>query len=92
MGFKVVDHLRYLSIRMVYCSAEQAFAPAIAKMKARAEFLKTLALEDTEKATLFKMWVQPVVWLTARAYPRTKGVLASSIWCIVRRRGCTIGP
>ena len=70
-------HCRYLGVRFGNCTAEQAFAPAIAKMKAKATFLKTLAPDDVEKASLFKLWIQPVVWLTARVYQPTKGVLAS---------------
>ena len=72
-----MDHFRYLGVRLGNCTAEQAFAPAIAKMKAKATFFKTSALDDAEKACLFKLWIQPVVWLTARVYQPTKGVLAS---------------
>ena len=74
-GFAVVEHLRYLRVQLGNCIAEQAFAPAIAEMKARATFLKTLSLDDAEKACLFKLWVQHVVFLSARVCQPTKSVL-----------------
>ena len=47
--------------------AEQAYdAPALAKMRAEAAFLKKLPRDMQEKAELFKMWIQPIAMLMAR--------------------------
>ena len=55
----------------------EAYAPALAKMKARAMVLKTLPLDQLEKAQLYKIWALPVINLTATGYEPDAGVLSS---------------
>ena len=49
----------------------------MAKMTAQAAFLKTLLLELQEKAEIFKIWIQPVVQLTAKIYEPSQKVLSA---------------
>ena len=76
-GVQVVPRQRYLGVQLGHVSSEQAYAPALAKMKARAMFLRTLPLDQMEKAELYKIWVQPVVTLTARVYEPNQSVLST---------------
>ena len=66
VGLTVKDRVRYLGVQIGHVNAEQAYAAPMAKMKARAAFLKTLPLELQEKAETFQIWIQPVVQLTAK--------------------------
>ena len=50
------------------------YAPLIQKMMARARFLSNLPLSLQEKTEVFAIWIEPVVFLTARAYYPTAGV------------------
>ena len=61
VGLAVKENVRYLGVLIGSVTAEQAYAAPMAKMKARAAFLKTLPLSLWERAEIFKIWVQPVV-------------------------------
>ena len=63
-------------MQLGHVTSEQAYTPALAKMKARAMVLKTFPLDQLEKAELYKIWVQPVINLTARGYEPDAGVLS----------------
>ena len=65
---KVVPSLRYLGMQLGHLTSEEAYAPVIQKMMGRARFLSNLPLSLQEKTEVFTSWVQPVVFLTARAY------------------------
>ena len=64
-------------MQLGHVTSEHAYAPALAKMKARVMVLKTLPLDQLEKAQLYKIWVQPVINLTARGYEPDARVLSS---------------
>ena len=55
----VKERVRHLGVQIG--NAEQAYAAPMAKMKARAAFVKTLPLDVQEKAEILKIWIQPVV-------------------------------
>ena len=68
VGLTVKDRVRYLGVQIGHVNAEHAYAAPMAKMKARAVFLKTLPLELQDKAKIFRIWIQPVVQLTTKIY------------------------
>ena len=57
------------------CQCRTGICGMMAKMKARAAFLKTLPLELQEKGEIFRIWIQPVVQLTAKNYKPSQKVL-----------------
>ena len=74
---QVVSRQRYLGVQLGHASSEQAFAPALAKIKAKVMVLKTLPLDQLEKAELYKVWIRPIINLPARVYEPDSGVLSS---------------
>ena len=76
VGLTVKDRVRYLGLQIRDVNAEQAYAALMAKMKARAAFLKTLPLEFQEKAEIFRIGIQPVVQ-AAKSYEPSKKVLSA---------------
>ena len=76
-GVQVVPRQRYLGIQLGHVTSAQAFAPALAKMKSRAAFLKSLPLDQMERAELYKVWIQPLVNLTARVYEPDASVIST---------------
>ena len=75
VGLAVKERVQYLGVQIGHVTAEQAYAPSMAKMKAHAASLKTLPLELCEKAAIFKIWVQLVVQLTAKVWEPSQKVL-----------------
>ena len=73
-GVVVKPHVKYLGSLLGNVSEEKAYAPAIAKMMARARAMAALPLGLMEKSVLFASWVAPVCYLTARAYRPTEHV------------------
>ena len=56
-----------MGIRFGHVTCERAYGPPLARMKARARHLADMPLSLSEKAELLKIWVAPVLYLTARA-------------------------
>ena len=77
VGLEVRERVKYLGVLIGQVNAEQAYAGPMAKMKSRATFLKTLPLDLWERAEIYKVWVQPVVQLTARVYEPSQKVLTT---------------
>ena len=75
-GLTVKKQVKYLGIQLGNVSVDNAYAPVIAKMLARARTLATLPLGMEERAYLFASWVASVVYLTARAYAPTEHVVS----------------
>ena len=73
-GVVVKPHVKYQGSLLGNVSEEKAYAPAIAKMMARARAMAALPLGLMEKSVLFASWVAPVCYLTARAYRPTEHV------------------
>ena len=75
--------VQYLGVMIGHVNAERAYAPALAKMKARVAFSKTLQLSLQEKVDIFKIWIQRVLLLPACVYH----FMRCSKW----RLGCQFG-
>ena len=75
VGLEVRERVKYPGVLIGQVNAEQAYAGPMAKMKSRAALLKTLPLDLSERAGIYKIWVQPVVQLTAQVYKPSQKVL-----------------
>ena len=77
VGLEVRERVKYLGVLIGQGNAEQAYAGPMAKMKSTATFLKTLPLDLWERAEIYKVWVHPVVQLTAQVYVPSQKVLTT---------------
>ena len=64
----MADSVRYLGVLIGHVTAAQAFARALGEAQRRASQLSPFPLTLLERVQLLKVWISPVLLLTARAY------------------------
>ena len=75
--FNTKNFVKYLGVRIGHVSVALAFAAPLAKAFRCAKLASYLQLSYAEKWTLLKMWIPPVLLLTARAYVADKGTVSA---------------
>ena len=67
-GLTMADSVRYLGVLIGHVTTAQAFAKALGEARRRASQLSLFPLTLLERVQLLKVWILPVLLLTARAY------------------------
>ena len=67
-GLTMADSVRYLGVLIGHVTTAQAFARALGEAQRRASQLSLFPLTLLERVQLLKVWILPVLLLTARAY------------------------
>ena len=68
LGCKLDSSMRYLGIQLGDVSAEEAFAPALAKAMTRARSVAHFNLDLPGRFELLQRWILPIFAFPARAY------------------------
>ena len=76
-GIKVVSSVRYLGVKMGTIASKHAFAAFMAEAQRRVNIASTLGLSLHERVQILKVWILPVLLLTARAYYPNPVVVSS---------------
>ena len=74
-GIEVKKSLRYLGVQLGHLTVEQASGTVIAQMLLRAWYISTLPLTLGGKASVFKIWAAPCVYLTAKVFFHSPSVV-----------------
>ena len=67
-GLTMADSVRYLGVLIGHVTTAQAFTRALGEAQRRASQLSLFPLTLLERVQLLKVWILPVLLLTARAY------------------------
>ena len=76
LGVNIKESVRYLGIQLGHVSPEEAYAPLLARMQARAIFAAHLPLSLPERVALLQQCIIPVIIFAARSYFATEEVCA----------------
>ena len=71
-GLPITTCVRYLGVLIGHVTVVEAFSKALGEAQRRASQLSLLPLTLIERVQLMKVWILPVLLLTARAYRATK--------------------
>ena len=75
-GVSVRTRVKYLGVLIGHLTAEEAYAPIMARAATRAHFMRTLPLTFSERIALFQEWILSMFIFPARTYFPTDTVVA----------------